>query len=144
MTNTPEKIVYTAHASVTGGRRGGTARTDDGNVQVTLNAPKEMGGSGDGTNPEQLFALGYGACFNGALAAVAKKKDVDASGAELEIAIGFGPDDVSYALTADITVRIPGVDDETAQGLANDAHAFCPYSRAIDGNVPVTVTGVGA
>ncbi|GAA1926895.1 organic hydroperoxide resistance protein [Nocardioides lentus] len=144
MTNTPDKIVYTARASVSGGRKDGRAQSEDGVLDLSLTAPKEMGGPGTGTNPEQLFAVGYGACFNGALQAVAKNEGVDASGATLDIAIGFGPDDTSYALTADITVTIPGTDAETAQSLVEKAHAFCPYSRAISGNVPTTVTGLAA
>ncbi|WP_028472504.1 organic hydroperoxide resistance protein [Nocardioides alkalitolerans] len=143
MTNTPDKIVYTARASVTGGRQG-RAVSDDGVLDLALTAPKEMGGPGTGTNPEQLFALGYGACFQGALTMVAKSKGVDASGSTLDIAVGFGPDDTSFALTVDITVSIPGVDDATAQELVDGAHQVCPYSRATRGNVPVTVKGLGA
>ena len=110
-----------------------------------LTAPKETGGPGTGTNPEQLFAAGYGACFQGALGLVAKKEGIDTDRSELEIAIGFGPDPAgSFALTADITARIPGVDAETAQRLVEAAHEVCPYSRATRGNVPVTVTGVPA
>jgi lipoyl-dependent peroxiredoxin len=144
MTTTPEKIVYTARATVSGGRKNGEGRTEDGNLEVSLNAPKEMGGPGTGTNPEALFAVGYGACFNGALAAVAQKEGVDASGAELDVAIGMGPEGSSYALTAEITARIPGVDAETAQSLVEKAHEVCPYSKATRGNVPVTVRGVPA
>jgi len=144
MTDTPEKIVYTARATVTGGRRGGHGRTDDGALEVDLQAPQEMGGPGGGTNPEQLFAVGYGACFTGALGLVAKDEGVDTSGASTEIAVGFGPEGKSFAITADLTVTIPGVDDETAQRLVERAHEVCPYSKATRGNVPVTVTGKGA
>ncbi len=112
MTNTPEKIVYTARATVTGGREG-HARSEDGVLDLALTAPKETGGPGTGTNPEQLFALGYGACFQGALSLVATKEGVDASGSTLDIAIGFGPEGQSFAITADITATIPGVDDAT-------------------------------
>lgn len=143
MTNTPDKIVYTARASVTGGRAG-RAVSDDGILDLALTAPKETGGPGTGTNPEQLFAVGYGACFQGALTMVAKKHGVDASGSKLDIAVGFGPDDTSFALTVDIVVSIPGVDDARAQELVEGAHQVCPYSRATRGNVPVTVKGLGA
>jgi osmotically inducible protein OsmC len=143
MTNTPEKIVYTARATVTGGRSG-RAVSEDGVMDVTLTAPKETGGPGTGTNPEQLFALGYGACFQGALGLVAKKEGVDTSESEVLIAVGFGPEGQSFAITADITARIPGVDAETAQRLVEAAHEVCPYSKATRGNVPVTVTGVPA
>ena len=143
MTNTPDKIVYTARASVSGGRNG-HATTEDGILDLDLTAPKETGGPGTGTNPEQLFAVGYGACFQGALGLVAKKAGIDASGSELDIEIGFGPEGESFAITADITVRIPGVDDAKAQELVEAAHQVCPYSKATRGNVPVTVTGKGA
>lgn len=143
MTNTPEKIVYTARASVTGGRSG-HAKTDDGLLEVDLTAAKELGGPGTGTNPEQLFAAGYGACFQGALGLVAKSHGVDASQSVVDVAVGFGPEGDSYAITADITATIPGVDDAKAQELVEAAHQVCPYSKATRGNVPVTVTGKGA
>ncbi len=143
MTNTPDKIVYTARATVTGGRQG-HARSEDGILDLELNAPKETGGPGTGTNPEQLFAVGYGACFQGALTMVSKAEGVDASGSNLDIAVGFGPEGKSFAITADINVSIPDVDDETAQRLVEAAHEVCPYSKATRGNVPVTVKGVGA
>ena len=143
MTNTPDKIVYTARATVTGGRAG-HATSEDGVMDVGLTAPKETGGPGTGTNPEQLFALGYGACFQGALGLVAKKQDIDTSGSTLDIAVGFGPEGDSFAITADITATIPGVDDAKAQELVEAAHEVCPYSKATRGNVPVTVTGKGA
>ncbi len=143
MTNTPEKIVYTARATVTGGRQG-HATSADGVLDLSLTAPKETGGPGTGTNPEQLFAVGYGACFQGALGLVAKKHGVDASGSTLDIAVGFGPEGDSFAITADIVATIPGIDDAKAQELVEAAHAVCPYSKATRGNVPVTVTGKGA
>ena len=143
MTNTPDKIVYTARAHVTGGRAG-HARSDDGILDLDLTAPKETGGPGTGTNPEQLFAVGYGACFQGALGLVAKKAGVDASQSVVDIAIGFGPEGDSFAITAEITATIPGVDDAQAQELVEAAHQVCPYSKATRGNVPVTVTGKGA
>ncbi|WP_134767942.1 organic hydroperoxide resistance protein [Nocardioides sp. 1609] len=143
MTNTPTKIVYTARASITGGRAG-HARSEDGVLDLDLTAPKETGGPGTGTNPEQLFAVGYGACFQGALGLVAKKAGVDTSGSTVDVAVGFGPEGDSFAITADITATIPGVDDATAQELVEAAHQVCPYSKATRGNVPVTVTGKGA
>ena len=95
---------------------------------MLLTAPKETGGPGTGTNPEQLFAAGYGACFQSALGMVAKKEGVLADGSELEIVVGLGPEGDSFAITADITARIPGVDDATAQRLVEAAHEVCPYS----------------
>ncbi len=144
MTNTPDKIVYTARATVTGGRRQGHAVSDDGVLDLTLTAPKETGGPGTGTNPEQLFAAGYGACFQSALGLIAKRQGIDASQSQVDVAVGFGPEGDVYALTVDITARIPGVDAETAQGLVEAAHEVCPYSRATRGNVPVTITGLVA
>jgi Ohr subfamily peroxiredoxin len=143
MTQTPEKIVYTARATAEGGRKG-HARSDDGILDLALTAPKETGGPGTGTNPEQLFAAGYSACFQGALGLVAKKQGIDTSASLVEAAVGFGPEGDSFAITVDITATIPGVDAETAQQLVEAAHEVCPYSKATRGNVPVTVTGVAA
>ena len=144
MTQTPEKIVYTAQASVTGGRRGGHGRTDDGQLEVDLQAPVEMGGPGGGTNPEQLFAVGYGACFTGALGLAGKAEGIDTSGATTDVSVGFGPEGESFGITVELAVTIPGVDDETAQKLVDRTHELCPYSKAIRGNVPVLVSGKGA
>ena len=138
MTHALDKILYTASATSTGGRAG-RAVSSDGILDVSLTAPKELGGPGTGTNPEQLFAAGYSACFNGALGLVAKRAGVDASGAEVTANIGFGPEGDSYGITADLEVRIPGVELAQAQELAEAAHHVCPYSRATRGNVPVTV-----
>jgi lipoyl-dependent peroxiredoxin len=141
MTNAPDKILYTAHATAQGGRSGRSA-SDDGLVDVTLTAPKELGGPGTGTNPEQLFAVGYAACFNGALALVAKKQGVDASGSQVRAHVGFGPEGASYGITVDLEALVPGVDLATAQALVEAAHQVCPYSKATSGNVPVTVKAV--
>ena len=143
MTDTPEKIAYTARAHVTGGRSG-RAVSEDGILDLSLTAPRETGGPGTGTNPEQLFAVGYGACFQGALAGVAEKAGVDASESIVDVEVGFGPEGDSFAITVAITARIPGVDAETAQELVEQTHQVCPYSKATRGNVPVTVTGVVA
>lgn len=143
MTQKPEKIVYTARASATGGRQG-RATSEDGILDLELTAPKETGGPGTGTNPEQLFAAGYSACFSGALGLVAKKQGVDTSESVVEAAVGFGPEGDSFAITVDLTARIPGVDADTAQQLVEAAHEVCPYSKATRGNVPVTVIGVPA
>ena len=144
MTTTPEKIIYTAAATTIGGRRGGHATSSDGVLDLELNAPKEMGGPGTGTNPEQLFAAGYSACFNGALMMVAKRAKVDASAAQVTANIGFGPEGDSYAITADLEVAIPGLELAQVQELAEAAHQACPYSKAIRGNVPATVKAVAA
>ena len=144
MTYTPEKIAYTARATVTGGRRGGHGRTHDGQLEVDLQAPQEMGGPGGGTNPEQLFAVGYGACFTGALGLAAKAEGIDTSGATTEVSVGFGPEGESFGISVELAVSIPGVDDATAQKLVDRTHELCPYSKATRGNIPVTVTGRGA
>ncbi|GAB3591360.1 organic hydroperoxide resistance protein [Angustibacter peucedani] len=141
MTTTPEKILYTARATAKGGRRGHAA-TDDGEVDVQLTAPVELGGPGTGTNPEQLFAVGYAACFNGALALVAKAAGVDASESRVRANVGFGPEGGGYVITVDLEAEVPGVDLVTAQQLVDKAHEVCPYSRATAGNVPVSVTAV--
>jgi osmotically inducible protein OsmC len=144
MTNTPEKIVYTAQATVTGGRRGGHGKTHDGQLEVDLQAPTEMGGPGGGTNPEQLFAVGYGACFTGALGLAGKAEGIDTSGSTTEVQVGFGPEGDSFGITVQLDVTIPGVDDGTAQKLVDRTHELCPHSKAIRGNVPVVVNGKGA
>jgi osmotically inducible protein OsmC len=143
MTQTPSKIVYTARATASGGRQG-RSTSDDGLVDVSLATPKEMGGPGGATNPEQLFAAGYAACFQGAMGLAAKKAGVDTSNSKVTAEVGFGPEGQSYGLTVDLKVAIPGVDLATAQELADAAHQLCPYSKATRGNVPVTVTAVEA
>jgi len=120
----------------------GRAISSDGIIDLSLTAPKELGGPGTGTNPEQLFAAGYSACFNGALAMVAKQAGVDASGAEVTALIGFGPEGDGYAITTELEVHIPGVELAQAQQLAEAAHQVCPYSKATRGNVPVKVTAI--
>ncbi|MDQ3628749.1 MAG: organic hydroperoxide resistance protein [Actinomycetota bacterium] len=140
MTQIPSNIVYTARASTKGGRDG-RAGSEDGVLDLTLTAPKETGGEGSGTNPEQLFAVGYAACFQGALALVAKKQGIDTSDSVVESAVGFGPEGRSFAITVDLVATIPDVDAGTAQQLVESAHEICPYSKATRGNVPVTVTG---
>jgi len=143
MTAIPNTIVYTAAAATTGGRRGRSV-SSDGNLDVALAPPTQRGGSGVGTNPEQLFAAGYSACFGSALAGTARKAGVDASGASVTAHIGLGPVGDGYGLTAELDVRIPGVDLSTVQRLADAAHEVCPYSNAIRGNVPTTVRAVEA
>ncbi len=122
------KTLYTAHGSATGGREG-KAATDSGNVSVVLNTPKELGGGGgEGTNPEQLFAMGYSACFLGALKFVAGKEKVKIP--EDAKVSGFG---IAVALT----VSVPGVDKAVVEDLVQKAHIVCPYSHATKGNIDV-------
>ena len=143
MTQTPDKIIYTAVATSTGGRQG-RATSSDGVLDVGLTAPKELGGPGTGTNPEQLFAAGYSACFNSALARIAKNAGVKADGSQVTANVGFGPLGSSYALSVELEVSIPGVEQAKVEELAEAAHQVCPYSNATRGNVPVTLTAIAA
>lgn len=140
---TPDPVLYTARATSTGGR-GGRAVSDDGILDVALTAPKELGGPGTGTNPEQLFAAGYSACFNSALAGVARREKIDATGSTVTANVAFGRAGDGYALAVELQVAIPGQDLADVDRLAHAAHAVCPYSVATRGNVPVTITAVPA
>jgi len=134
------KILYTAHGSATGGREG-QAATDSGNVKLVLNTPKELGGGGgDGTNPEQLFSLGYSACFLGALKFVAGKEKVkipDDAKVSAEIGIGPRDDGQGFGIAAKLTVSVPGLDKAVVEDLVKKAHVVCPYSHATRGNIEV-------
>ena len=137
------KVLYTAHGSATGGREG-QAATDTGNVKLVLNTPKELGGGGgEGTNPEQLFAMGYSACFLGALKFVAGKEKVKVpEDARVSADIGIGPrdDGQGFGITAKLTVSVPGLDKAVVEDLVQKAHVVCPYSHATKGNIPVELT----
>ncbi len=137
-----EKVVYTAHATSTGGRDGGS-KTDDGKLQVKLAVPKEMGGNGDGTNPEQLFAAGYSACFLGAMKFTAgQQKIVLPSTVSVSADIGIGQIPGGFGIQAALTVSIPGMEHGAAVALVEAAHKVCPYSNATRGNIDVTTTVV--
>jgi osmotically inducible protein OsmC len=138
------KILYTARAHVTGGRDG-HGRSTDGELEVDLRLPKEMGGSGGGTNPEQLFAVGYAACFESALGAVARRLHVDAGEVTIDSAVGLLPTgDGGFKLTVTLDVALPSVDDhETAVKLVKGAHEVCPYSNATRGNIDVELLLAG-
>ena len=140
MTTSLTKPLYTARATATGGRSG-HAISDDGIIDVDLRPPKEMGGPGGATNPEQLFAAGYAACFQSALAVVGRRQGTDTSNStvEADVAIGTIPGG-GYGLAVALRVSIPGVAPETVQALAQAAHQVCPYSNATRGNIDVTVT----
>ena len=135
------KILYTAEATVQGGREG-QARSSDGNLVVNLSVPKEMGGSGgQGTNPEQLFAAGYAACFQSALMRIARRQQVDASQSTIIAKVGIGPiGEGRFGLEVELHVAIPGVDKATGEKLVELAHQVCPYSNATRGNIPVKLT----
>jgi len=134
------KILYTARATTTGGRNG-HAETSDGVLKVDLAVPKEMGGpGGQKTNPEQLFAAGYSACFGGALDFVARRKKIELPGAQVQIDVSIGPKEGGgFQLSAAIGVRLPGVPKEQAEGLVAEAHQVCPYSNATRGNMDVAL-----
>ena len=134
-------MAYTTVATTKGGRNG-RAILDNGGLGLAMGLPKEMGGAGEGHNPEQLFALGWSSCFGQAILALSKKHGIDGQDARVTCAITIDKDDVSFALKAEIKVSIPGADKAKVQALADDAHRICPYSRATRGNVPVTLTVV--
>lgn len=132
-----DKVLYTARAHTTGGRDG-ASRTDDGRLDVTLSSP---GTSGSGTNPEQLFAAGYSACFIGALKAVAARQKLALPqdvAIDAEVDLGTLPN--AYGIAARLTVHLPGMDRTTAQALVEAARQVCPYSNATRGNIDVTLT----
>jgi osmotically inducible protein OsmC len=133
------KSLYTARATAHGGRAG-HAVSSDGILDVDLRPPKEMGGPGGGTNPEQLFAAGYAACFQSALAVVGRRAGVDTSASLLEadVSIGTIPGG-GYGLAVVLKIAIPGVDRDTVRSLAEAAHQVCPYSNATRGNIDVTL-----
>ncbi|MEU9389593.1 organic hydroperoxide resistance protein [Streptomyces sp. NPDC101209] len=131
-------VLYTAVATAENGRDGRVA-TDDGRLDVVVNPPKEMGGNGAGTNPEQLFAAGYSACFQGALGVVAREAKADITGSTVTAKVGIGRNDDGFGIIVEISARIPNVDAETARDLVDRAHQVCPYSKATRGNISVTL-----
>lgn len=135
-----EKILYTATAIATGGREG-RATSSDRVVDVQLSTPRELGGAGGaGTNPEQLFAAGYSACFLGALKYVAGKQKV-ALPADTKVTgkVGIGQIPTGFGIEAELTIAAPGIDREVLQRLVDQAHIVCPYSNATRGNIDVTL-----
>jgi len=138
--NKLEKIVYTAKAHTTGGREGRSV-SDDGLLDVTLAPPAAMGGKGGATNPEQLFAAGYSACFMGALKHVATQKKVAVpADASIDASVDIGPIPQGFGIAVALTVDLPGMDRTEAQALIDAAHIVCPYSNATRGNIEVTLT----
>ena len=135
----PEKIVYTAHATATGGRDG-QARSDDGLLDIKLALPKEMGGAGGGVNPEQLFAAGYSACFLGAMKFVAGQQKIALpADTKIDGAVGIGPIPTGFSIAVELSIHIPGMDHAAAEALVEKAHVVCPYSNATRGNIDVTL-----
>jgi Ohr subfamily peroxiredoxin len=132
-------MAYTTTATTKGGREG-RAVLDNGGLALAMAFPKEMGGNGEGHNPEQLFALGYSSCFGQAILAIGKKHGVDGAAARVTCAVTIDKDATSFALAVALTVSIPGVDKAKVQEITEEAHKICPYSKATRGNVPVTLT----
>jgi osmotically inducible protein OsmC len=138
--------LYTAKAHVTGGRAEGHGASSDGALEVDLRLPPEMGGTGGGTNPEELFAVGYAACFEGALGVVARRAKAEAGDAAIDSEVSLSPDGKGgFLLSVALNVTLPAVSDEaTAVELVRAAHQVCPYSNATRGNIEVTLTANGA
>ncbi len=135
-----EKVVYQAHATSTGGRDG-VARSSDGLLDVKLAVPKEMGGAGGGVNPEQLFAAGYSACFIGAMKFVAGQQKVALpADTSIDATVGIGQIPAGFGIEVQLAVKVPGMDQATAQAIVDKAHQVCPYSNATRGNIEVTFT----
>ena len=132
-----EKVLYTAHAHTTGGRDG-TSRTDDSRLDIKLSSP---GTAGTGTNPEQLFAAGYSACFIGAMKAVAGMQKVALpDDLSIDASVDLGKLGQGYGVAVRMNISLPGMDRAAAQALVDAAHQVCPYSNATRGNIDVTIT----
>ena len=139
------RVLYTAAATVTGGRANGHGRTDDGALDVQLRSPKEMGGEGGGTNPEQLFAVGYAACFEGALGVVGRRERAEVGDVSIDSRVSLVTgEDRSFTIAVRLDVTLPQVQDpEQAVRIVAAAHQVCPYSNATRGNIDVRLTANG-
>jgi Ohr subfamily peroxiredoxin len=135
------QVAYQASATATGDGRSGHTRTSDGRLDLNLAVPKELGGPGGATNPEQLFAAGYAACFHSALKLVARGEGLTLTDSAVTVDVGIGPNATGgFQLQAAIEAEVPGVDEETARRLLEKAHQVCPYSNATRGNIEVSLT----
>jgi lipoyl-dependent peroxiredoxin len=141
MTTKLDKVLYTAHATSTGGREG-TSKSSDGVLDLKLTTPKELGGAGNvGTNPEQLFAAGYSACFIGAMKFVAGQQKVTLpADTSIKADVGIGPIPAGFGIQVALTVTVPGMERAAAEKIVEAAHQVCPYSNATRGNIEVTLT----
>jgi lipoyl-dependent peroxiredoxin len=139
------KVLYTAEAHVEGGRAKGHGRTSDGALEVDIRPPQELGGEGGGTNPEQLFAVGFASCFESALSVVARRQKVEADDAAIDSKVMLLPTEQrGFGLAVTLDVTLPSIaDDEEAVRLVSTAHKVCPYSNATRGNIDVTLTANG-
>jgi osmotically inducible protein OsmC len=139
------KALYTAQAHVVGGRIDGHGRSSDGELEVDLRLPTELGGKGGGTNPEELFAVGYAACFEGALATVARRRKEEASDVAIDSSVMLvASEDRGFNVAVELDVSLPSIDDPAkAVELVRAAHKVCPYSNATRGNIEVALTANG-
>jgi Ohr subfamily peroxiredoxin len=139
------RVLYTAEATVTGGRVSGHGVTNDGALDVQLRSPKELGGEGGGTNPEQLFAVGFAACFESALGVVARREHLEAGDVSIDSRVSLLPtEERGFALAVELDVTLPQIQDpEQAARIVAAAHQVCPYSNATRGNIEVTLTANG-
>jgi len=131
-------MAYVTKATTSGGRNG-RAVLEDGGLALAMALPKDLGGAGDGHNPEQLFALGYSSCFGQAILVLAKKHGLDGQAAKVTAEVTLTTDG-GFSLAVDLKVSIPGADKAKVQALVEEAHTVCPYSKATQGNIPVTLT----
>jgi len=139
------KDLYTAEAHVTGGRIAGHGRTSDGALEVDIRIPAELGGEGDGTNPEQLFAVGFASCFESALEAVARRRKLEVGEIAIDSKVMLrAGEDRGFKIAAELHVTLPALAEEDAIELVRAAHAVCPYSNATRGNVEVVLSANGA
>jgi osmotically inducible protein OsmC len=140
------KALYTAEAHVTGGRANGHGRTGDGALEVDLRLPAETGGEGGGTNPEELFAVGYAACFEGALGTVARRNKEETGDVAIDSKVALiTTEQRGFSIAVELHVTLPGIDDTTqAVALVHAAHQVCPYSNATRGNIDVVLSANGA
>lgn len=135
------EVIYTAESTATGGGRDGHVKSSDDRIDLDTRPPKAAGGSGEGTNPEQLFSAGYAACFLGALRLVAKNAKIaidDASGITAQVGLGKDPNG-GFGINAHLIGYLPGLEQSVADDLMSKAHEFCPYSKATRGNIDVTL-----
>ena len=134
-------MAYSTKATTSGGRNG-RAVLEGGGLALAMALPKDLGGAGDGHNPEQLFELGWSSCFGQAILALAKKHGLDGQAAKVTCEVTLNVNDGAFSLAAELKLALPGADKAKLQALIEDAHTICPYSKATRGNVPVTLTVV--
>jgi lipoyl-dependent peroxiredoxin len=139
------RVLYTAEATVTGGRAAGHGRTDDGKLEVDLRLPEEMGGDGGGTNPEQLFAVGFASCFESAIGVIGRRQKAEVDDVSVDSKVSLLPtEERAFKLAVELAVTLPQVEDaEQAAEIVAAAHRVCPYSNATRGNIDVALTANG-